>query len=126
MTTEEMIKALEADGFKVERPQPKGPVMEPEDEARYWFAFPFGKVLNLQYQDGNEGDDLYCESCRIFHTEAEAEERNEQGAKGEWRMIHVPTEWQRFYREVLNAPPYGDPSWTLGDFTDQFFGSLMP
>ncbi len=87
-----MIAALEADGFKVERPEPtKGRVMEPKDEGKYWFAFPFGNVLNLTYDEGSEGDILYCEAGRIFYTEKEARERNEQGAKGEWRMIYVPT-----------------------------------
>ncbi len=124
MTTEEMIKALEADGFKVERPQPKGPVMEPEEGKKYWVAYTTG-VFQETYLNSAISDRLHKEAGRIFHTEAEAEERNEQGAKGEWRMIHVPTEWQRFYREVLNAPPHGDPSWTIGDFTDEFFNSLM-
>ncbi len=97
-----MIKALEADGFKVERLLPKGPVMEPVDDEMtwYWFALPNGVVKRDIYSCGNWTDQLLNSGRRIFHTEAEAIERNEQGAKGEWRMIHVPT----FLQDLWDIP----------------------
>ncbi len=96
-----MIKALEAQGAQVVWPEkPKGPVMEPVDNKMYWFAVPGDTPFYGRYQNGSRLDSFYCESFRIFHTKEGAIERNEQEARGEWKMVHVPT----FLQDLWDTP----------------------